>query len=127
MLLTIDRKDKLLEMCKAMYKECDLVSWSLVVTDAIHLRERTSSSRIDGSVSVGIYASKHIPWLEMCLFHLPKRLFDYHVIFYGKAHIAHHQAIMMSGEIDPKTKEPIHPIDYLWAMYKNQPKPWPVR
>jgi hypothetical protein len=127
MKLTIDRKKQLLEMCKAMFSECDLVAWSKEAPDTILLRTRKEEQKIDGTFMIGLYVSKHIHWFELCLTELPKRIFEQHIICYGRATLAHHQAVMVSEEIDPKTKEPIHPIDYLYTAFKSGNKPYPLK
>jgi uncharacterized membrane protein len=64
-LLTDIEREELLQHFKLVYTDCDLVSWSLLHTDYIHLRWRIGEQKVDGSVMVGIYKSEHIHWFEL--------------------------------------------------------------
>ena len=108
--LTIEQKQQLLDLCKLYFKEYDFVSWSLKEKDCIHLCKRVSQQKVDGSVFVGIYKSEHIPWLEMCLIHLPKLMFSQSITKYGTGNLQHHQIIMMMDDV--------HPVDYLLLQFK---------
>ena len=64
-ILTDIEKIELLQHFKSIYIDCDLVSWSLLHTDHIHLRWRIGEQKVDGSTMVGIYKSEHIHWFEL--------------------------------------------------------------
>ena len=108
---TLKQKLKLIELCRLYFKGYDLINWSMSVKDCIHLRKEIGQQKVDGSVMVGIYKSEHIPWLEMCLVHLPKLMFAQSITKYGNGHLQHHQIRMMLNDN--------HPIDYLYAEYKS--------
>jgi len=90
-----NHEDMLLEMCSELIGDC----------------------YINGDETIGFFEenfkAKDIPWLEVCLLHLPKALAS-------PNNRAWDIAIRQAYHLHEFYHHPKHPIDYLYQEYKDQ-------
>jgi hypothetical protein len=95
--LTTERTNKLFEMLEYAYKKNHVNDWIV--------------KRHDWIIN---------NWFELCIMQLPIIILQHKIAMIGISYLHHHQLKMISGEIDKTTKEPIHPIDYLFNIYTKK-------
>lgn len=107
------QKVKLIEMCNDLFSEYNKVSYGCFLNKNEDFVEDDDLffERKESNVS--------IPWFEICVVELPKRIAESINTVYPKEKQAFMIDMMMKKMLDFSVVENQHPVDYLYEMYQK--------